>query len=156
MSYWSVVIPEAATNVCPDPSFENATLADFWTNSGASVAERSTVRAFRGYNSLHVVTDASGDYVYGSSMPDVASAETWTGSAWLYVVTGKARLGLEVSSATGAWAAHASYAESQSTGAWERLVVTHTLSACTTAVRIKLGVGAAAVNEWYADAVQFE
>ena len=47
---WSIIVPEATTNLCTNPSFETATTG--WTASGSNTIARSAAQQFAGGYSL--------------------------------------------------------------------------------------------------------
>ncbi len=76
MGNWSVVIPEATSNLFVDSSFEFGTLATYWTvavGGGTGTAVLSTTTAFRGYRSVLLSPGTAGVNLYQSITTAAAS-----------------------------------------------------------------------------------
>jgi hypothetical protein len=146
----------ATVNYVNDPSFEVATLTTYWTNSGLATFAKSTTYKYLGSNSLHCVSDAAGDYCYGGTIADADGGETWTASAYIYLLSGDCRLTIQEKTGGGAWSDKAYVDLAIVNEGFERIEIMTTLTAGVTDARIKIGPAATAASEFYVDCVQFE
>jgi hypothetical protein len=95
---WSIILPEACTNLCDNPSFETGVTG--WTTTGTNTIAKSPTRSFKGANSLQITYGNSADLAtYNLTFPTVStsytitarvyvpSAPAWTGTnlTWTWV-----------------------------------------------------------------------
>jgi hypothetical protein len=146
----------ATTNYINDPSFEAATLTTYWTNSGLATFAKSTTYKLRGSNSLHCISDAAADYCYGGTVPEANGGDSWTASAYVYLIAGDCRLTIQEKTGGGAWSDKGYVDITTVNEAFERIEVTASLTAGVTDGRIKIGPASVAASEFYVDCVQFE
>jgi len=150
----AIVVEQTETNHILNPSFE-VNVTDGWTNDAGNpfdTFEQSTAQAKFGNASLHCVSGAVADNAYSDTVADADATETWTGSAWVYLVAGDFRLIVEENNA--GWAEAATVdADDGLLNQWQKVSVTVTLSAGVTDARIKIKPPTTAASEFYVDGV---
>jgi len=82
MSFWSILLPEAGTNLVPDPSFERGTGS--WAAQGTNTIAQSSAQAFKGaYSALCTYQNTA---TAGWTRPITLSiSTTYHLSCWVYV-----------------------------------------------------------------------
>jgi len=150
----AILIEQAETNTILNPIF-GLNVTDGWTNDAGNpfdTFERSTDQHKFGQASLHCVSSATADNAYSDTVADADGTETWTGSAWVYLVAGDFRLIVEENN--GGWSeADTVDADDTLLNQWQRVSVTVTLTAGVTDARIKIKPPTTAASEFYVDGV---
>lgn len=157
---WHVVVPEASTNLVPNPSFENGTTGWVAGGTGASVARSTTYSAFGAASMLFSDASSSGSE-YASTAGLTASANTVYTWSFYWRKTAPAN-------ATGTYrvdfyAAGPSFISSVtrtfppgSTNEWKRESLTFVTPATTTAVVLVYLTPSSGAYSLYIDGVQLE
>ncbi len=148
---FSVVIPEATTNLITNPSLETGTTSYTALNS-ASIAQSSTQQYKGAYSLAITMTSATTDGAAYTGTLSLTSGTTYTASGWVLGQAGKSYTWAITSTANTALATKTFRA----TGNWQRVWVTYTETATNTR-RVALRKDAhASTTTVYLDAVQVE
>lgn len=151
---WSIVVPEAAVNLCANPSFETNT-TNWAAVSSASIA-RSTVQQRHGANSLAItMTAATGDgAAYGTSTAlSTTSGQSYTASIDVYAPAG---MPLKLYFATTGGVQVGGAKQFKGTGRWQRVAVTFNETS-TTSRRVHITKDSSAMTGTvYIDGCQIE
>lgn len=146
---WQIVIPEATTNLCTNPSFETGTTG--WATA-ATIAQSATYAKFGVYSLRFTPAAGTTSFLYYDFT--ATSDQTYTAQAWVRgaagipyrIYIGKQSDDSVIGSAT----------TFTGTGAWQFVEVTQNVGA-NTAVRLIIGKNTHASTDYvYIDAVQLE
>lgn len=80
---WQIIVPEATTNLCTNPSFEEATTG--WSASGTNTIAQSSVQQWRGRYSLLITYQNTADALATFASPAFSTSNSYTCTLWLYV-----------------------------------------------------------------------
>jgi hypothetical protein len=147
---WSVVVPEATTNLITNPSFEAST-AGYADASGGTFFYQVT-NPFVGYAAMLIELDLDGDGVYWTI--DLNDATTYTATAWIQCSQENAELQIAFTDTANVVLAQA---RARVIFGWQRLRVTWTATATATyrisVTRVR-GIGAisATTDAWQCEA----
>lgn len=159
MSSWQVIIPEATTNYCTNPSFR-VNITDGWTltDADASVtATRNAIYAKFGAYSLKLINTDAGDndFMY-HRIAGLTANTKYTVTAWTYVATftagAQSDRGLYAYDTADAGTGQGQTITAATTG-WVRKEVTVTMSAAPGSLEIRLYSPQGTI---YWDAIQAE
>ena len=157
---------EGTTNTVPDPSFENATITNWWTAANVATISKITTNLYVGSNGGKVSCTAStsdGIVQLTTSGSAAATGQTWTLQARIRAFaagdvgkTVKLRI-VERTSANATVLTNDSTTFTL-TDAWQLCTYTVTLSGGGTVAKVTMGVmnGAASAVDFVVDAVQLE
>lgn len=158
LSRLSIIVPEATTNLLPNPSLELATTG--WTGTAVTIA-RSLTRQYRGAYSLSCTRTAGADAFVSSATIAVTAGQPYTLSMYVYVSQMRqqsAVLRLAWFSAGPTLISEVSSpVEYQETGGWRRIVVSGYAPTGATLAAARIGMAGAEVGAvMFVDALQLE
>jgi hypothetical protein len=154
----SIIVPEATTNLLPNPSLELATTG--WTGTAVTIA-RSLTRQYRGAYSLSCTRTAGADAYVSSATIAVTAGQPYTLSMYVYISQMRqqcAVLRLAWFSAGPTLISEVSSpVEYQEAGAWRRIVVSGYAPTGATLAAARVGMqGAETGAVMFVDALQLE
>jgi len=104
--FWSIIIPEAAVNLCTNPSFE--TVATDWAAGSGHTLARSSVVSFKGAYSGQVTIGGTGTILATYAISGLTTSGVYFLSAWVNVPAGwdGGNIRLEIANFTGGTATY--------------------------------------------------
>jgi hypothetical protein len=149
---WSVVIPEATTNLVINPSFESGTTDWTFTQNGASSGARSTAKSAFGAAS-YLMTRSGGTFCYiNTGYIAVSASAVYTASVYVWAATsGDITLAEFTAGPTLASTSGQTFTASN---AWQRVKITKVMS--SSAVSAVIFVNTNGNGAVYVDGVQLE
>lgn len=157
--YWSIIVPEAVTNICTNPSFESAVTG--WAAGAGHTFAQSSAQAFKGAYSGLVTVGGAGTPLATYAVSGLTASGTYYLSAWVYVPAGwdGGNIRLEIASLTSAVATynHIWTSGTDPTAVWKYIETKVVLDSDVTGTfqLARTGTATTAVT-MYLDAVQFE
>lgn len=122
---FSLVVPEATTNLITNPSFETNTTN--WTAVVASIARSATQQRYGAYSLAITMTTGTGDGAYYGTI-SLTSGTTYTASMWVYAPPGMP-LKLYFATTAGVTLMTTRFI---GIGRWQRVIVTYAETSTTT------------------------
>lgn len=154
MSYWKVIVPEATTNLCANPSFESGTTG--WAASGTNTIAQSSSDAWSGAYSLKCTyQDNTTLASYAITLPTVSVDYTFT--ARVYLPSNWDGGAVSFAGANFTSSSESDTATCSMTGVWTKIETTMTADTDVTGnVTIVCASTPTAGRYIYVDAVQIE
>lgn len=157
-SPWSVIVPEATTNLVVNPSFE-ASLAT-WTLSqdGAGFFDRVTTQSYKGGASANLIKSGGTFYVVISDFIAISANTTYTLSAYAKKVSGANVVDMVISTYTSAdvLILSTSAAFPASTFDWMRMTHTRLTESNAAKIKVSFSIVASGNDNVFIDAIQLE
>src|SRR3972149_4147938 len=104
--FWSIIVPEAVTNLCTTPSFE--TVMTYWAAGAGHTLDRSSVVSFKGAYSGQVTVGGAGTILATYAISGLTTSGVYFLSAWVNVPAGwdGGNIRLEIANFTGGTATY--------------------------------------------------
>lgn len=148
--WFSVIVPEASTNLVTNPSFETGTTGWSLSSAGA-IAQSATYQRFGAYSLRMTPTAGSADGVNSPAIP-LAGFTNYTAS--LYFRSADTRTWYRLSIIA---AGYSRYIRVKATGLWQRLVISFTTAiGANYQIRVAKETADTSTTPFYIDGVQLE
>ena len=159
MSDWKVIKPEAATNLVPNPSFEESItvgVTNYANGTGAGNRQRLTAVQKYGAYALYLEKDAGADAdrygIYETLTATSTSAQDYIASCWVWLSSGT--MTIELLKVVGVGIQQSVTATTSTTGSWVQLTTAAlTANATGDALRLYVYLTGATTKIAYADAL---